>query len=274
MKPDIGPASSPIARQASNDDLGGLRIVGSLKLKNGRFINMIFARGYVPPDAERESRGGIAFLEGGDNARLVARVNDTGDVAKDFLFQSFSIENPNKDTWSMPPGYVLDELTGWFSTIVARLLCLQSEAQRSTRRRRGASGGSGERRMRPLQKWRFKRVTEYVDKHLAEKITLSGLAAVAGLSPMHFASQFRAATNLRPHDYLLLRRIKRAEELLRQSTMTLVEISLTVGFQTQAHFTTVFKRFVGDTPYKWRRAEVRVSPSVTAAEVVGSETQL
>ena len=108
----FGPASSPIARQASNDDLGGLRIVGSLKLKEGRFINMIFARGYVPPDAERESRGGIAFLEGGDNARLVAKVNDTGDVAKDFLFQSFSIDNPNKDSWSMRPGYALDELTG------------------------------------------------------------------------------------------------------------------------------------------------------------------
>ncbi|HEX3315643.1 MAG TPA: tetratricopeptide repeat protein, partial [Gemmataceae bacterium] len=108
----FGPASSPIARQASSDDLGGLRIVGSLKMKDGRFINMIFARGYVPPDAERETRGGIAFLEGGDNARMVAKVNNTGDVAKDFLFQSFSIDNPNKDSWSMRPGYVLDEVTG------------------------------------------------------------------------------------------------------------------------------------------------------------------
>jgi AraC family transcriptional regulator len=33
-----------------------------------------------------------------------------------------------------------------------------------------------------------------------------------------------------------------------------VDIALTVGFQTQAHFTTVFKRFVGDTPYQWRSA--------------------
>src|SRR6202000_2843655 len=94
-----------------------------------------------------------------------------------------------------------------------------------------------------------------------DKITLSDLAAVAGLSAMHFASQFRAATNLSTHDYFLSRRIKGAEELLRQATITLVEISLTVGFQTQAHFTTVFKRFVGDTPYNWRRTEGRVSPS-------------
>jgi AraC-like DNA-binding protein len=59
---------------------------------------------------------------------------------------------------------------------------------------------------------------------------------------------------MRPHEYLLKRRIERAEELLKQAEVPLVEIALTVGFQTQAHFTTVFKRFAGDTPYQWRSA--------------------
>jgi AraC family transcriptional regulator len=108
------------------------------------------------------------------------------------------------------------------------------------------------RQVRALQKWRLKRVIGYVDNHLAAKISLTDLAAVAGLSRMHFASQFRAATGFRPHEYLLRRRIRRAEELLRNSTMAIVEIALTVGFQTQAHFTTVFKRFVGCTPRRWR----------------------
>ena len=138
--------------------------------------------------------------------------------------------------------------------IVTRLLGLQSETQPSNDRAEKANQGYAERQMRALQKWRLKRVVEYVDHHLSGKITLLDLAAVAGLSRMHFASQFRAATGFRPHEYLLRRRIRRAEDLLRQSTMTLVEIALTVGFQTQAHFTTVFKRFVGDTPYQWRTA--------------------
>jgi AraC-like DNA-binding protein len=133
--------------------------------------------------------------------------------------------------------------------IVARLLCLRSEAQQSTRH---AGADPAERQKQALQKWRLKQVVQYVDKHLDRKITLPQLAAVAGLSRMHFASQFRAATDLRPHEYLLKRRIERAKELLCQSSMTLVEISLAVGFQTQAHFTTVFKRFVGDTPRQWR----------------------
>lgn len=105
---------------------------------------------------------------------------------------------------------------------------------------------------RPLQKWRLRRVVEYVDDHLSAKVTLSELAAAAGLSRMHFAAQFRAATGFRPHEYLLRRRVQLAEELLRHSSMSIVEIALTVGFQTQAHFTTVFKRFAGSTPYRWR----------------------
>lgn len=139
--------------------------------------------------------------------------------------------------------------------IVTRMLGLQSEAQLPPAPIHRPAEGCVERQMRALQKWRLKRVFEYVDHHLSGKITLLDLAAVAGLSRMHFASQFRAATGFRPHEYLLRRRIQRAEDLLRQSTMTLVEIALTVGFQTQAHFTTVFKRFVGDTPYQWRNAQ-------------------
>jgi AraC-like DNA-binding protein len=68
---------------------------------------------------------------------------------------------------------------------------------------------------------------------------------------MHFAAQFRAATGLRPHEYLLRRRIERAQELLRREPISLSDVALSVGFQTQAHFTTVFKRFVGRTPHRW-----------------------
>jgi AraC family transcriptional regulator len=79
---------------------------------------------------------------------------------------------------------------------------------------------------------------------------------------MHFAAQFRAAVGMRPHQYLLKRRIERAEALLKQAEISLVEVALTVGFQTQAHFTTVFKRFAGDTPYQWRSAYLAQSIAV------------
>ncbi|MCK0206715.1 AraC family transcriptional regulator [Starkeya koreensis] len=105
-----------------------------------------------------------------------------------------------------------------------------------------------------LPKWRFKRVLAYIEENMGESVTLAGMAEAAGLSRMHFAAQFRVATGLRPHEFLLRRRIERAQQMLLETRDPLVEIALAVGFQTQAHFTTVFRRFVGDTPYQWRCA--------------------
>jgi AraC family transcriptional regulator len=142
--------------------------------------------------------------------------------------------------------------------IAIRLASLQSTRREDEAAVEPQPGG---RRIRALQKWRLKRVVEYIDQHLADKIGLLDLAAVADLSRMHFASQFRMATGLRPHEFLLRRRVRRAEKLLKNSTMAIAEIAVNVGFQSQAHFTTVFKRFVGHTPRQWRVANQL--PSVT-----------
>jgi AraC-like DNA-binding protein len=113
--------------------------------------------------------------------------------------------------------------------------------------------GQARRVTSSLPKWRFMRVVQYIDANLAEPIKLADLAAVAGLSRMYFASQFRMATGLRPHIFLLKRRIQRAQEQMIATTDSLVEIALSVGFQSQAHFTTTFRKLVGQTPYRWRR---------------------
>jgi AraC-like DNA-binding protein len=112
-----------------------------------------------------------------------------------------------------------------------------------------------EPRQHGLVKWRLKRVQALIEEQLSEHLSLADLARCAGLSRMHFAAQFRAATGMRPHDYLVRRRIQRAQELLLATTMPLVEVALSVGFQTQAHFTTVFRRFLGETPGRWRQAQ-------------------
>jgi transcriptional regulator GlxA family with amidase domain len=107
----------------------------------------------------------------------------------------------------------------------------------------------------PLPKWRLKRVIEHVEHHISEPITLAALAAAAGMSRMYFASQFKAATGMRPHDYVLNKRIEHAQHLLATTSTPLVEIALAVGFQTQAHFTTIFKKIIGNTPLRWRREQ-------------------
>ena len=105
-----------------------------------------------------------------------------------------------------------------------------------------------------LARWRLKRALEYVEAQLDKPVSLADVASSAGLTRMHFAAQFRAATGLRPHEYLLRRRIERAQQMLLGTGMSLVDVALSVGFQTQAHFTSVFKRFTGQPPRAWRQS--------------------
>jgi AraC family transcriptional regulator len=103
-----------------------------------------------------------------------------------------------------------------------------------------------------LVKWRLGRVERYVREHLHRNITLPELALAAGLSRMHFAKQFKAAMGLRPHEYVLGKRIELAKSLMLNPNVPLVDVAMSSGFQSQSHFTTVFRRLVGETPHRWR----------------------
>jgi AraC-like DNA-binding protein len=104
-----------------------------------------------------------------------------------------------------------------------------------------------------IPRWRMQRVDAYIGQHLGDRISLAAVAAAAGLSPMHFAARFRLATGQRPHHYILRARIEHAKSLLASSERSVVEVAGDTGFRTQAHFTTIFKRFTGATPCAWRR---------------------
>lgn len=114
--------------------------------------------------------------------------------------------------------------------------------------------GAAWRRVAALPAWRLKRAVDYIEAQLAEPLSLAATAASTGITRMHFAAQFKQATGLRPHEYVLRRRVERAQALLVRNHLPLVEVALAVGFQTQAHFTTVFKRMVGRPPHAWRRS--------------------
>jgi AraC family transcriptional regulator len=120
-----------------------------------------------------------------------------------------------------------------------------------------------------LPKWRLRRVEDYVKAHFGGCISLSDLAKAAGLSRMHFAAQFRAATGYRPREYLQHQRVERAKLLLSNTETPLAEVALDVGFCTQAHFSSVFKRITSETPARWRRASKNELPAIQRLPQVG-----
>jgi len=106
-----------------------------------------------------------------------------------------------------------------------------------------------------LPRNRVRRVMDYIEANLSNGVRLQELAALAGLSPFHFARQFKDATGLAPHQFVLRSRVERAKQLLERTELSLAEIGLTLGFSHQSHFTTVFRRWVGATPKAWREAQ-------------------
>lgn len=99
----------------------------------------------------------------------------------------------------------------------------------------------------------LRRVCEYVDRHLDKTMHIEELATVAGLSMYHFARAFKQSQGTAPHDYLVQRRVKRAQQLLIDTDMPLSEIALAVGFSDQSHCARRFRERVGVSPsdYRW-----------------------
>jgi AraC family transcriptional regulator len=99
---------------------------------------------------------------------------------------------------------------------------------------------------------RERRIREYVEKNLEGDLSIQNLAQVVGLSPQHFALLFRDSTGFTPHQYVNHRRIERAQRMLIDPALSLVDVGMTCGFSSQSQFTTVFRRLVGITPGKYR----------------------
>lgn len=100
---------------------------------------------------------------------------------------------------------------------------------------------------------RLARVIEFIEQRLDGEISLSDLAAVAGLSPFHFSRVFKLSTGETPYHYLSSRRLNRARQLLSKRELPLAEIALACEFSSQSHFTAAFTKFMGVSPGRFRK---------------------
>jgi AraC family transcriptional regulator len=108
---------------------------------------------------------------------------------------------------------------------------------------------------------RLRRVVDFIHASLGNEISLGELADLAGLSSNYFLSVFKEATGKTPHRYLTEKRIEKACELLQNPHRSLVDVSLAVGFSSQSHLTTVFRRFMKTTPAAYREAVLGLRPT-------------
>ncbi len=94
---------------------------------------------------------------------------------------------------------------------------------------------------------------EYLQAHYQRNVSLTKLAAIAGLSPFHFLRAFRQHVGMPPHASLVQIRINLAKKMLRDGRAS-VDVALTTGFSDQSHFCRHFHAHAGITPLEYRNA--------------------
>ncbi|WP_271898455.1 helix-turn-helix domain-containing protein [Candidatus Phyllobacterium onerii] len=103
---------------------------------------------------------------------------------------------------------------------------------------------------------RKQKVEKFIDAHLDQRITISELASLVGLSSSQFQRAFKQSFGEATHMYLIKRRIERAKTMMLSRNENFADIALACGFSDQSHMTRLFTRLVGEPPNSWRRNRV------------------
>jgi AraC family transcriptional regulator len=97
-------------------------------------------------------------------------------------------------------------------------------------------------------------ILDYIDANLEGDLALHRLAGLAGMSLDGFIRVFKQSMGVPPHQYVLRKRVERAQALLGSPALSIAEVALRAGFADQSHFSTMFRRLTGLTPQHYRHA--------------------
>jgi len=114
------------------------------------------------------------------------------------------------------------------------------------------------RKVAGLAEWQKNKAIHYIDENVERFIKVEDVAALVKLSASRFSKAFKVSFGRSPYDYVLARRVEAAKYLIVQTDEPLSQVAHACGLSDQAHLSKVFKRVVGVTPLKYRRAGSRV----------------
>jgi AraC family transcriptional regulator len=196
-------------------------------LSGGRFLQILQSREIYDNLASELVRGGTIDL-------------DPQDAFRDPLISQIALAIANEIDGGFIDGILADALNTALAARVTRRFADPSAILPAP------SNG--------LSPDRLKRVRDYIETHLDDRLTLTDLAGVACLSPYHFSRSFKAAVGIGPQRYVMERRVARAKILIRRTNQPLAAIAQKVGFTDQSHLTSLFRRETGMTPGRYRAA--------------------
>lgn len=100
---------------------------------------------------------------------------------------------------------------------------------------------------------RVRKALHYMEANVARAISIDEIAQESGLSTYHFQRIFKKAMGMPVARYLLVLRMEEAKQQLSRSDTGVAEIAQNLGFASQAHFSRLFKKFIGFAPSQYRK---------------------
>ncbi|MEU1431023.1 helix-turn-helix domain-containing protein [Nocardia sp. NPDC005746] len=122
-----------------------------------------------------------------------------------------------------------------------------------TRRPGGQAQFSAQLRSQPARTPAIQAVQQWLPDHLGDELTVSELAARAGMSERHFARAFRAETGCTPAAFVEDLRVEAARRLLESTELTIAAIARQVGYRHGETLHRVFTRRLATTPERYRQ---------------------
>lgn len=104
----------------------------------------------------------------------------------------------------------------------------------------------------PMEEW-VQQISEWIDVHFTEEVTLSSLAEATHSSPYHLQRSFKKVTGISPLVYLQQKRLEKAVQELTSTSGSVTEIGRAAGFSNTSYFITLFKKKIGQTPAQFRK---------------------
>jgi len=101
--------------------------------------------------------------------------------------------------------------------------------------------------------WWARKVRDYIDSHITNRLLAADLGALVGLSEAHFIRCFKRAFGVPPHAFVLRRRLQLAARYMLETEAPLSDIAVQCGFADQAHMGNRFREATGLSPAAWRR---------------------
>lgn len=97
----------------------------------------------------------------------------------------------------------------------------------------------------------MKAALNYIDENLCENLTLDKIAACAAMSPAYFSSVFKKMNSLSPWEYITIKRVEKSIELLKNTSLTKLDIAQRCGFSSSSNFYKAFSKITGKTPSEY-----------------------